>query len=137
MSRWLFWSIQLWFGFALIANAGNPQRITNSTFLPRHSNPDDDGLYDAFIDPTNGYAYFLGSYLFKVDITGDVPKPISSTNTGGSSYVAIDSAAGYAYIVRPPFLNRYALGAGTNPVTSASALMMSAGYGVGPVAVDD
>jgi hypothetical protein len=122
---------------ALPIHAGNPQRIGHTTFVPRHSSPDDDGLYDAFIDPTNGYAYFLGSYLFKIDIAGAKPTVVSATNTGGSSYVAIDSSAGYGFIIRPPLLNRYSLGAGTNPVTSAGSLTLNAGTAIGPIAIDD
>jgi hypothetical protein len=118
-------------------HAGNPQRIGHTTFIPRHSSPDDDGLYNAFIDQTNGYAYFLGSYLFKVDISGDSPQVVSSLYTGGSSYVAIDAQAGYGYIVRPPLLNRYLLGAGTNPVIGAGSLALNAGTSPGAIAIDD
>ena len=38
------------------------ERIGHTTLLPRHSNPDDRGMYAAAIDPANGYAYFLGEY---------------------------------------------------------------------------
>ena len=120
------------------ASAGNPQCIGHTTLIPRHSNPDDSGLYNAFIDPTNGYAYFLGNYLFKLDITGDLPVQVGpALNTGSSSYVAIDSAAGYAYITRTTVLNRYALGAGTNAMTSAGSLILNAGSSIGSVVVDD
>ncbi len=129
--------LAVWFGFGLLANADNPHRIGPTTLTPRHSNPDDSGLYNAFIDPANGYAYFLGNYLFKVDITVDPPQPISSTNTGSSSFVAIDPAAGYGYIIRPPLINRYSLGIGTNAITSAGSLMLNASSAIGPFVVDD
>ena len=70
--------------------AGNPQRIDHATFLPRRSNPDDSGLYNAFIDPANGYAYFLGNYLTKVDITVDPPRPLAPPlNTGSLGYASL------------------------------------------------
>ena len=124
-------------GFAWAAIAGNPERIDHATFLPRRSNPDDSGLYNAFIDPANGYAYFLGNYLTKVDITVDPPKPLDSPlNTGSSSYVAIDPTAGYGYITRPPTLNRYSLGVGTNAITAAGVLTPASGA-PGAFFVDD
>ena len=63
----------LLFGLAGLARAGNPQRIGHTTLLPRHSNPDDSGMYAAAIDATNGYAYFMGLYLFKLDLAGNLP----------------------------------------------------------------
>src|SRR2546425_7523227 len=86
------------FGLTLLASAGNPQRIGHTTLVPRHSNPDDKGMYTAFIDPTNGYAYFVGNYLFKLDITGNLPVQVGpATNTGQFINSAIDPAAGYVY----------------------------------------
>jgi hypothetical protein len=124
-------------GFVWPMLAGNPQRIDHATFLPRRSNPDDSGLYNAFIDPANGYAYFLGNYLTKVDITVDPPKPVGAPlNTGSSSFVAIDPTAGYGYITRPPALNRYLLGAGTNDITTAGSLTPAVGA-PGAIFVDD
>ena len=38
-------------GLGPAADAGNPQRINHTVFLPRRSGPDDGGLYNAFIDP--------------------------------------------------------------------------------------
>ncbi len=129
--------VSIGLGFGPIADAGNPQRVDHVTFLPRRSNPDDGGLYNAFIDPANGYAYFLGNYLTKVDITVDPPQPIGPPlNTGSSSYVAIDPATGYGYIVRPPMLNRYLLGVGTNAITAAGSLTPAVGS-PGPFFVDD
>ena len=133
----LFYGASVSFGFGLIANAGNPQRVDHAVFLPRRSNPDDGGLYNAFIDPPNGYAYFLGNYLTKVDITVDPPRPVGPPlNTGSSSYVAIDLMMGYGYICRPPALNRYSLGAGTNAITAAGSLTPAVGF-PGPFFVDD
>jgi hypothetical protein len=117
---------------------GNVQRVGHTTLVPRHSNPDDGGLYNSFIDPTNGYAYFLGNYLFKLDITGNLPVQVGpALNAGSSSYAAIDPAAGYVYITRNTILNRFALGSGTNPVTSAGSLTLAASSSVGAVIVDD
>ena len=77
------------FGGMLVASAGNMQRIGHTTLLPRHSNPDDKGMYTAFIDPTNGYAYFVGNYLSKVNITGELPVqvPGMGTDARASRYV--------------------------------------------------
>src|SRR2546427_13058849 len=97
-------------GFALPANAGDVQRIGHATLVPRHSNPDDKGMYAAAIDPANGYAYFLGTWLFKLDITGNLPVQVGpALNAGQSISVAIDPAAGYLYQTLTT-LNRYALG---------------------------
>jgi hypothetical protein len=123
-------------GLALPLRAANLQRIGHTTLVPRHNTlldtngvplTDDKGMYTAFIDPTNGYAYFVGSYLFKLDITGNLPVQVGpALFTGQFTESAIDSAAGYAYGARTT-LNRYALGAGTNPVSSAGTLALSAG----------
>jgi hypothetical protein len=45
---------------AMPVGAGPMQRTGHTTFVPRHSLPDDKGMYAAVIDPTNGYAYFTG-----------------------------------------------------------------------------
>jgi len=82
-------------GFAWLANAGGMQRIGHTTLTPRHSNPDDKGMYGALIDPTNGYAYFVGTYLFKLDITGNLPVQVGpALNTGQFTQGSIDPAAG-------------------------------------------
>src|ERR1035438_1380172 len=60
------------FGAVGRPQADGMQRIGHTTLTPRHSNPDDKGMYAAVIDPTNGYAYFVGSYLYKLDITGNL-----------------------------------------------------------------
>src|SRR5579864_9456612 len=102
--------------FAMVANAGPLQRIGHTTLTPRHSSPDDKGMYCAVVDPTNGYAYFFGNYLFKLDITGNLPVQVgASILTGQSSEAAIDPAAGYAYLPKSGgTIFRYALGTGTN-----------------------
>ena len=64
-------------------------------------------MYTAFIDPTNGYAYFVGNYLFKLDITGNLPVQVGpSIFAGQFTESAIDFAAGYAYGAKIS-LNRY------------------------------
>ncbi len=123
-------------GFPFLASADNPQRIGHTTLTPRHTGPDDKGMYTVFIDPTNGYAYFAGSYLFKLDITGNLPVQVGpATNTGQFINSAIDAAAGYVYFAGST-LRRYALGAGTNPVTSAGVLALTAGTAAS-VVLDD
>jgi len=119
-------SVSLLFG-ALLADAGGLQRIGHTTLTPRHSNPDDKGMYMALIDPVNGYAFFIGSYLSKLDITGPLPVPVGpAINTGQFASGAIDVAAGYAYFPGGT-IRRFALGAGNNPVTEASPLSLSVG----------
>ncbi|HWX20723.1 MAG TPA: hypothetical protein VN578_12565 [Candidatus Binatia bacterium] len=123
-------------GLALAAEAGPLKRIGHTTLTPRHSSPDDKGMYTAFIDPTNGYAYFVGSYLFKLDITGNLPVQIGpATNTGQFINNAFDAAAGYVYFPGGT-LKRYAVGAGANPVTNAGSLTLAAGTAAA-VVLDD
>jgi hypothetical protein len=112
---------------AFLAEAGGLQRIGHTTLTPRHSNPDDKGMYAALIDPVNGYAYFIGTYLFKLDITGPLPVPVGpALNTGQFASGAIDVAAGYAYFPGGT-IKRFALGTGSNPVTAAGSLSLSVG----------
>ncbi|MEY2577182.1 MAG: hypothetical protein QOI49_6 [Verrucomicrobiota bacterium] len=119
-------SVFLFFG-AFLAEAGGLQRIGHTTLTPRHSNPDDKGMYAALIDPVNGYAYFVGSYLFKLDITGPLPVPVGpALNTGQFASGAIDVAAGYAYFPGGT-IRRFALGTGSNPITAAGSLALSVG----------
>src|SRR5438105_3660391 len=111
----------------MVAEAGALQRIGHTTLTPRNSNPDDKGMYASIIDPVNGYAYFVGNYLFKLDITGPLPVPVGSPlSTGQFACAAIDVAAGYAYFPGAS-MKRYALGAGAAPVTAAGTLTLSAG----------
>jgi hypothetical protein len=124
------------FGLAWLAKAEGMQRIGHTTLTPRHSNPDDKGMYAAVIDPTNGYAYFVGAYLFKLDITGNLPVQVGpALNTGQSTQGAIDPAAGYLYLAKNT-VNRYALGTGTNAVTSAGSLTLTAGSAA-EIVIDD
>lgn len=58
---------------SFVARAGGLQRVGHTTLVPRHTNPDDKGMYASVIDPANGYAYFVGTYLFKLDLTGALP----------------------------------------------------------------
>jgi hypothetical protein len=128
------------FAIAMVhsAAAGNLQRVDHATFLPRHSSPDDKGMYAAAIDPTNGYAYFVGTYLTKVDIAVDPPQPIGTAlNTGQFPSSAIDLGAGYYYLAQSSVgIARYALGVGTNPVAAAGTLLPTAGS-AREVVVDD
>ena len=122
----LFASVSFLFA-AFWAEAGSLQRIGHTTLTPRHSNPDDKGMYMALIDPGNGFAYFIGTYLFKLDITGPLPVPVGTVlNTGQFASGAIDVAAGYAYFPGGT-IRRFALGAGNNPVTAAGSLSLSVG----------
>jgi hypothetical protein len=111
----------------LFAQAGGLQRIGHTTLSPRHSNPDDKGMYAALIDPVNGYAYFVGNYFFKLDLSGPLPVPVGSAlQTGQFASGAIDVAAGYAYFAGGT-IKRFALGSGSNPVTAAGSLSLSVG----------
>ena len=125
-------------GFNLLANAGSLQRIGHTTLTPRHSNPDDKGMYCAVIDPANGYAYFFGNYLFKLELTGDLPVPVGTNiQTGQSSEAAIDPAAGYAYLPKGNgTIYRYVLGTGTNSPSSAGSTTLP-GTGATSIVIDD
>jgi hypothetical protein len=126
----------LLFGIARLASAGGLQRIGHTTLTPRHSSPDDKGMYAALIDPANGYAYFAGNYLFKVDITGNLPVQVGpSLLAGQPAHGAIDPMAGYLYLPKN-MLSRYALGTGTNPITSAGSLTLVAGSAA-EIVIDD
>ena len=129
-TRWPILSLLLAAGFVPVAQAGNLQRIGHTTLVPRHTSPDDKGMYAAVIDPTNGYAYFFGNYLTKLDITGNLPVAVgASLVTGQFTEGAIDPAAGYAYMPKPNasggVIYRYALGAGTNSVSAAGSLTLA------------
>jgi hypothetical protein len=120
------------FGFSLLAGAGGIQRIGHTTLTPRHNTitnadgtmmTDDKGMYAAVIDPANGYAYFFGNYLVKLDITGNLPVKVGTNIlTGQYSEGAIDPVGGYAYMPKGGSLFRYSLGAGTNSVSAAGSL---------------
>src|ERR1700730_14139622 len=104
---------------AVFADAGALQRIGHTTLTPRNSNPDDKGMYAALIDPVNGYAYFIGNYLYKLDLSGPLPVPVGpGLFTGQFAGGAIDVAAGYAYFPGGT-IKRFALGTGSHPVTAA------------------
>ena len=121
------------------AGAGPLQRIGHTTLTPRHTSPDDKGMYAAVIDTNNGYAYFFGNYLFKLDITGNLPVQVGpAVLTGQSSEAAIDPVGGYAYLPKPGIIYRYALGTGTNVLSSAGSLtLIEGGSPVMSIVVDD
>lgn len=125
-------------GFVLLAQAGSLERIGHTTLTPRHASPDDKGMYAAVIDPTNGYAYFFGNYLFKLDITGSLPVQVGTNiQTGQFTEGAIDPAAGYAYMPKGNgIIYRFALGTGTNSVSNAGSLTL-AGTGATSIVIDD
>jgi hypothetical protein len=117
----------VWLLTTVLAQAGGLQRIGHTTLIPRHSNPDDKGMYAALIDPVNGYAYFVGNYFFKLDLSGQLPVPVGpALSTGQFASGAIDVAAGYAYFAGGT-IKRFALGSGSNPVTAAGSLSLSVG----------
>ena len=122
-------------GFAAVADAGDPQRIGHTTLTPRHSSPDDKGMYSAAIDPVNGYAYFIGDYLFKLDLTGDLPVQVGpSLYSGQAIYSAIDVAAGQLYLCKAT-LDRYAVN-GTNALTTNGSLTLATGN-ASEILIDD
>jgi len=107
-------------GWTALAPAGQFQRIGH-TELPLQSH--DKGMYGAAIDPVNGYAYFVGSYIFKLDITENLPVQVGPAVSSGQTIdCAIDSTAGYLYLQKGGVINRYAVGAGAAAVTSAGSL---------------
>jgi len=124
------------FGQTWLAQAGGMERIGHTTLTPLHTNPSDKGMYAAVIDPTNGYAYFVGNYLFKLDLTGNLPVQVGpSLYIGQFIQGAIDPPAGYLYLARNT-LNRYALGTGTNAVTAAGSLTLTNGSAA-EIVIDD
>ncbi|MDB6021039.1 MAG: hypothetical protein JWQ04_896 [Pedosphaera sp.] len=129
-----FWAALFLFGFVWQSDAGSLQRIGHTTLTPRHSLPDDKGMYAAVIDPVGGYAYFFGNYLFKLDITGNLPVMVGTNiQTGQSAEAAIDPAGGFAYLPKGNgLINRYALGSGNNSPASAGSLTLP---GSGPVSI--
>jgi hypothetical protein len=121
---------------SLVASAEGLQRIGHTTLVPRHSNPDDKGMYASVIDPTNGYAYFVGNYLVKLDLTGPLPVQVGpALFTGQFAGGAIDPAAGYAYFPGAS-VKRFALGVGSAPVSAAGSLTLSAGN-ASSIVIDD
>lgn len=124
-------------GIPLAAGAGGLQRIGHTTLAPRHASPDDKGLYSALVDPANGYAYVVGNYLTKLDITGNLPVPVgTSIYTGQFQEAAIDLASGYLYLTRNSTVFRYAAGVGVASVTSAGSLTLP-GSGIASTVLDD
>ena len=113
------------------------QRIGHTTLIPRHSNPDDKGMYAAAIDPTNWLCVFRRqrtstSWISRAICPCRSARPL---NTGQSIQGAIDPAAGYLYLAKNT-LNRYAVGAGTNAVSSAGSLSLAAGSAA-EIVIDD
>ena len=121
---------------SLFAAPSPPVRIGHTTLTPRHSSPDDKGMYASAIDPNGGYAYFAGTYLFKLDITTPLPTQVGpALFIGQYASAAIDVAASYIFFPGASIL-RYSLGAGGNPVAAAGSLTLSAGK-PSAVVVDD
>lgn len=118
------------------ARAGDLQRIGHTTLVPRHTSPDDKGMYASVIDPIHGYAYFVGNYLFKLDLTGALPAQVGpALFTGQFAGGAIDVAAGYAYFPGAS-IKRFALGVGSTPVSAAGSLTLTAGN-ASSIVIDD
>jgi len=104
--------------------------------VPRHTSPDDKGMYASVIDPIHGYAYFVGNYLFKLDLTGALPAQVGpALFTGQFAGGAIDVAAGYAYFPGAS-IKRFALGVGSTPVSAAGSLTLTAGN-ASSIVIDD
>jgi hypothetical protein len=86
------------------------------------------GLYNALIDPANGYAYFASAnsinpgWVIKLDISGALPVEVGATAvlTGEFNLIGgvIDADAGYAYFGTtgtPAHIIKISLGAGSAP----------------------
>jgi hypothetical protein len=96
------------------------------------------GLYAAGIDSANGYAYFIGSYIFKLDITGSLPVQVGPAVSSGQFIECdIDPAAGYLYLPKNGTINRYSLGAGNAAVTSAGSYFINANTTSSSLVIDD
>jgi len=124
-------------GLTIPVYGGEVQRIGHTNLAPRHTAPDDKGMYAAAIDPTNGYAYFIGSWMVKLDITGNLPVQVGpALVTGQSSSIAIDVAAGYLYQSLGSGVTKFALGNGASSMTNLGSLSLAAGSSQG-IVVDD
>jgi hypothetical protein len=127
---WFIMSVLLCTGLAVPASAGEVLRIGHTT-LSANTNAGgtnlDSGLYAALIDASNGYAYFTGNYVSKVNLASNLPVQIGPGLLANHALQsAIDPAAGYLYLPRGTVL-RFALGAGTNVMSSAGSLSPSFG----------
>lgn len=117
-------------------DTGGMQRVGKLTLSDaRYSS-----LYNALIDPVNGYAYFTSAHaidpgwVIKVDISGPLPVEVGATPvmTGESNLIggAIDVAAGYAYFGTtnsPAHIIKIALGVGNNPPVYVGSLTLNSG----------
>ena len=74
------------------------------------------------------HAYFLGNWLFKLDLTGNLPAQVGpSVNLNQSTSLVIDVAGQFLYQTFGGLLKRYGLGAGTNILTSTNSLALVSG----------
>ena len=117
-------------GVASSASAGEVLRIGHTT-LSANTNAGgtnvDSGLYAASIDAANGFAYFTGNYVSKVNLASNLPVQIGpGLQANHALQSAIDPAAGYLYLPRGSVL-RFALGAGTNVMSPTNSLTPSFG----------
>ena len=120
-------------GFIPLTRAGNPQRIGHTQLNFGHTN--DSGLYAATIDVTNGYGYFIGDYLYKVDLTTNLPVAVGAPLVAQHAlHCGMDVAAGQLYVGRAA-LDRFAVN-GTNAVTANGSLTLAAGGAV-EILIDD
>ena len=115
---------------AVSVNAGEVLRIGHTT-MSANTNAGgtnvDSGLYAASIDVSNGFAYFTGNFVSKVNLASNLPVQIGpGLQANHALQNAIDPAAGYLYLPRTTVL-RFALGTGTNVMSSAGALAPSFG----------
>ncbi len=122
----------------IAASTGGMQRLGKLTL----SSSNYSHLYNAVIDPVNGYAYFTTAgginvnpgWIIKVDIKGALPIEVGAThvmtdevNLNGG---AIDVGAGYAYFGTtgaPAHIVKIALGAGSNPPSYVGSLTLNSG----------
>ena len=88
-------------GPALFASAGNMQRIGHATLTPRHSNPDDKGMYAAFIDATNGYAYFVGTGCSSWTLPPISPCRLGRRSTAARLFRAPSDERAFPFVLTP------------------------------------
>jgi hypothetical protein len=120
------------------------RRVTKLTL----SSDNYSGLYGGIIDPVNGYGYFGTAHginpgwLIKVNLKGPLPVEVgaAAAASGEANFNsgAVDSAAGYAYVVctgsTASHVLKFALGSGDNPpVYVGSILLLPGEYGGGTV----
>lgn len=133
-------SVLLCTGLAVPVHAGEVLRIGHTT-LSANTNAGgtnvDSGLYGAAMDASNGFAYFIGNYVSKVNLAANLPVQIGPGLAANHALqTAIDPAAGRLYLPRGAVL-RFALGTGTNVMSSAGSPLTPSFGSAAEMLIDD